>query len=276
MSKVFLSNCHTHTVYCDGNNTPEEMVKQAVKQGFHSLGFSVHSPMKFENDYAIKLDKLDEYYNCIEKLKNEYKGSIEIYNGIELDCDHDEFDTSRFDYIIVAVHQLHCGDRIYSIDYTADELKRCVEAEFDGSYLAMAKQYYSSLARFVCDIKPDVVAHTDLISKFNHQSKLFDEDNIEYQMITKLYLERICLECPDTIFEVNTGAMFRCKNPAPYPAMFILRFLNENNMKITLSSDTHSTDSLDYGFNEAVNLIKQAGYSEIYLLDNGGFKPHKI
>lgn len=273
---MFLSNCHTHTVYCDGKNTPEEMVRQAVRLNFHSLGFSVHSPMKIENDYAVRLDKLDTYYNHIERLKKEYQGSIEIYNGIELDCDHDNFDYSKFDYVIAAVHQLHCGNRIYSIDYTADELKRCVDTEFDGSYLAMAKQYFSSLARFVCDIKPDVVAHADLITKFNHQDKLFDEDSIEYQMTAKLYLERICLECPDTIFEVNTGAMFRCHNPTPYPAGFILKFLNEHNMRITLSSDSHSTDSLDYGFHEVLDIIRQAGYNELYFLDNGEFKPHEI
>lgn len=252
------------------------MVKAAVSEGFSSLGFSVHSPMTFENDYAIRPEKIDEYYNHIEKLKTDYRGKIEIYNGIELDSDHSDLDVSRFDYVIAAVHQLHCGDRIYSIDDTAEELRNCVKAEFDGSYLAMAKQYYSSLARFVCEVKPDVVAHADLITKFNGQYKLFDEDNAEYQMISKLYLERICLECPDTIFEVNTGAMFRCGNKTPYPALFILKFLKEHGMRITLTSDSHSTDSLHYGFDEAVSRIKQAGFDEIYFLDNGKFRPHRI
>lgn len=274
---MFISNCHTHTLYCDGKNSPEEMVESAVKQGFRSLGFSVHSPMGFDNDYAISADRLDEYFNHIERLKEQYADKIEIGNGVELDADYDKnYHYHRFDFIIGAVHQLHCGERIYSIDNTPQELDACVQKEFSGSYLAMAKQYYSSLASFICSIKPDVVAHADLIAKFNEKYRLFDESNREYQMIAKLYLERICLECPDTLFEVNTGAMYRCGNRFPYPAPFLLRFLNEHNMKITLSSDAHSTESLRYGFDFAVDYIKQAGFTEVYFLDGGTFKPHHL
>lgn len=263
-------------MYCDGKNTPEEMAEKAVSLKFHSLGFSVHSPMTFDNDYAISLNKLDEYYRHIESLKAEYKRTLEIDNGIELDRDHADIDFSRFDFLIGAVHQLHCDDRIYSIDNTAEELDRCVKREFSGSYLAMAKLYYSSLADFICHVKPDVVAHVDLITKFNDRYHLFDENNTEYQMITKLYLERICLECPDTVFEVNTGAMFRCGNQTPYPARFILEFLREHHMKITLSSDAHSTESLCYGFDEAKEYIRRAGYREIYFLDGGSFRVSPI
>lgn len=273
---MFLSNCHTHTFYCDGKNSPEQMAESAVEQGFQSLGFSVHSPMNFKNDFAIPLDRLDEYFDAIEHLKEKYKDRLEIYNGIEMDADSEDYNYSKFDYRIAAVHQLHCGDRIYSIDDTPEELADCVKREFGGSFTAMAKQYYSSLASFVCSVKPDVVAHVDLITKFNEKYKLFDENNIEYQMIAKLYIERICLECPDIIFEVNTGAMFRCGNQHPYPADFILKFLNEHGAKITLSSDSHSVDSLQFGFERATEIIKEAGFQEIFFLDGGQFKAHSI
>lgn len=273
---MFLSNCHTHTFYCDGKNSPEQMAESAVEQGFQSLGFSVHSPMNFKNDFAITLDRLDEYFNTIERLKEKYKNQLEIYNGIEIDADCEDYDYSKFDYRIAAVHQLHCCERIYSIDDTPEELADCVKKEFGGSFAAMAKQYYSSLASFVCSVKPDVVAHVDLITKFNEKYKLFDEGNIEYQMIAKLYIERICLECPDILFEVNTGAMFRCGNQHPYPADFILKFLSGRGAKITLSSDSHSIDSLQFGFKKAIEIIKEAGFHEIYFLDGGQFKAHSI
>ena len=273
---MFLSNCHTHTFYCDGKNSPEQMAESAVEQGFQSLGFSVHSPMNFKNDFAITLDRLDEYFNTIERLKEKYKSQLEIYNGIEIDADCEDYDYSKFDYRIAAVHQLHCCERIYSIDDTPEELADCVKKEFGGSFAAMAKQYYSSLASFVCSVKPDVVAHVDLITKFNEKYKLFDEGNIEYQMIAKLYIERICLECPDILFEVNTGAMFRCGNQHPYPADFILKFLSGRGAKITLSSDSHSIDSLQFGFKKATEIIKEAGFHEIYFLDGGQFKAHSI
>ena len=35
-------NLHTHTKYCDGTDSPEELVCEAVKRGFSALGFSGH------------------------------------------------------------------------------------------------------------------------------------------------------------------------------------------------------------------------------------------
>ncbi|MCM1545351.1 MAG: histidinol-phosphatase HisJ family protein, partial [Ruminococcus sp.] len=169
---MIKSNCHTHTCFCDGKNTAEEMTEAAIQKGFVSLGFSGHSPMNFENEWAINENQLQKYVETINKLKTKYADKIEIYNGIELDSDHVKLDKSQFDYIIGSVHQLHCGEKIYSIDETADELKTCVENEFDGNWLAMSKQYYSSVAKFICDEKPDVVGHYDLIEKFNENKVL--------------------------------------------------------------------------------------------------------
>ncbi|MGN0467251.1 MAG: histidinol-phosphatase HisJ family protein, partial [Acutalibacteraceae bacterium] len=230
----------------------------------------------FENDYAISADKLSEYIETIESLKEKYKGKIEIYNGIELDSDYESVDKSKFDFVIASVHQLHCGEKIYSIDNTAAELSDCVKNEFGGSWNAMAKQYYSSVSSFVCKIKPDVVGHFDLIGKFNDNAQLFEKNNVEYKLITKTYLDRICYACPDTIFEVNTGAMFRQGNKSPYPDKFILKHLCKMGMKITITSDAHSTDSLDFAFDEAARYCKDCGYKTAYALKNGRFVEYDL
>lgn len=273
---MFKSNCHTHTLFCDGKNTAEEMVQAAIDKGFCSLGFSGHSPMTFENNWAIKEDRVVEYVNHINELKEKYKDKIEIYTGLELDKDHTPIDRSLFDYVIGSVHALTCSEKVYSVDYTADELRKCINTEFEGNALAMVKQYYSTLAKFICNEKPDVVGHFDLIEKFNEDGSFFDSSSMEYRLMAQLYLERICLECPDIIFEVNTGAMARIGKKQPYPALFLLKQLNEFGMKITISSDAHSADTLDFAFDTAVQSCKECGYNEIYILKNGGFMPIKI
>ncbi len=273
---MIKSNCHTHTNFCDGSCSAEEMVKAAIEKGFVSLGFSGHSPMSFENDWAIQKERLNDYIDCINSLKNKYSGNLEIYNGIELDSDYADIDKSKFDYVIGSVHQLHCEDRIYAIDNTAGELESCIAKEFDGNPLAMAKQYYSSYAKFICSEKPNVAGHFDLIEKFNDNKEIFDNESVEYQMITELYLERICLECPNIIFEVNTGAMYRMGNSRPYPAAFIMRKLKEMNMRVTITSDAHCADALDFAFSDAENYCKSFGFDEVYILKDGKFVPIKI
>ena len=43
-------NLHTHSSYCDGKDTPEELVLYAINSGFSSIGFSGHISPK---DYTI-------------------------------------------------------------------------------------------------------------------------------------------------------------------------------------------------------------------------------
>ena len=273
---MFLSNCHTHTVFCDGNNTAEEMVQEAISLGFKSLGFSVHSPMNIDNYYALKPERVGEYINTILSLKEKYKDKIEIYNGIELDSNWDYIDPDKFDYIIGSMHHLHCPGKIYGVDETEEETKECVQNEFGGDWLAYAKSYYSALCEYLCKLKPDVVGHFDLIEKFNDKQKLFDSTSTEYQMIVKAYLSRICDCCPESIFEVNTGAMFRLGNENPYPAKFILEFLKQRGMRITISSDAHCTEALAFEFEKAEHLCRECGFNEVYMLRNGRFEAVEI
>ena len=40
---MIKSNLHTHTTFCDGKNTPEDVVKEAMERGFDIIGFSAHA-----------------------------------------------------------------------------------------------------------------------------------------------------------------------------------------------------------------------------------------
>ena len=78
-----LANFHTHTVFCDGNNTAEEVVKSAIEKGFSAIGFSGHGYTEFDLRYCMK--NTEGYIAEIKWLKEEYKNKIQIYLGIEED-----------------------------------------------------------------------------------------------------------------------------------------------------------------------------------------------
>lgn len=273
---VMKSNCHTHTVYCDGKNTAEEMIKKAISSGFSVLGFSGHVPMNFESGWAMSQEDLEIYYNEISSLKEKYKDKIEILCGIELDPDYELKKEYDFDYVISSVHQIHKGGKIYSIDYTAEELSFCAEKEYGGNWNKLAEEYFENVADFVIREKTDVVGHFDLITKFNESSHLFDESDEKYQMYALKSIDRIIDEKPDVVFEVNTGAMFRCGNKNPYPAEFILKRIKEKGGRIAVSSDAHCTDALDFAFDEAEAYCKACGFDEIWHITGDGFICQKI
>ena len=48
-------NLHSHTTFCDGKNSAEEMVVSAIDHGFDVFGFSGHSYTPFDESYCMSL-----------------------------------------------------------------------------------------------------------------------------------------------------------------------------------------------------------------------------
>ena len=69
-----LSNLHTHTNFCDGKNSAEEMIVSAIEKGFVSLGFSGHGYTKDDTSYCMT--DTDGYIKEIKRLKAKYKKDI--------------------------------------------------------------------------------------------------------------------------------------------------------------------------------------------------------
>ena len=69
---MIKTNFHTHTTFCDGKNTPEEMVQSAIEKGFSSLGFSVHSPMFYAPEHGIAEENVDAYIADVRAMAKKY------------------------------------------------------------------------------------------------------------------------------------------------------------------------------------------------------------
>lgn len=273
--KLF-SNCHTHTDFCDGKSSAADTVVSALELGFVSLGFSGHSPLPYESGYAMTPEGMADYIKQVRQLRQRYKDKLDILCGIEWDNDTGEdFRFSDFDFCLGAVHQLH-GDEIYPIDLSAEVLSDCVRDVFAGSWLNMAKKYYELVYYTACVPEVDIVAHFDLITKFNTVSRLFDEDDPKYQGVALECLDGIIDRRPELVFEVNTGAMNRAKKSGAYPAPFLLKRLNERGARVTVTSDCHSADSLTFGFDRALEQCRAAKIKSVYILKSSGFEEISI
>lgn len=79
-----LANYHTHTSFCDGANTPEEIVLYAIDKGFSSLGFSGHGYTPFDLRYCMQ--DTQGYIEEVTRLKAKYGNKIDIYCEVEEDA----------------------------------------------------------------------------------------------------------------------------------------------------------------------------------------------
>ena len=260
------SNLHTHTTYCDGKNSPEEIVLAAIGKGFSSIGFSGHGYTDFDLRYCIK--DVEGYKKEITSLKEKYKGEIEVYLGVEEDM-YCQVKRSDYDYVIGSSHYCFVNGEYYPIDSSPAHFGKCLDA-FNYDVERMAEDYYGRFCKYINTRKPDIVGHFDLITKFDETDDARFLPCEEYHAIAERWLLR-ALPC-GALFEVNTGAIARSLRTSPYPHERLLRLLQKNGAGVVLSSDSHQKETLDFAFDEARRLLRSVGFCRVYALSDGKFR----
>ena len=265
MKNNTVANYHTHTTFCDGKNTPREILLAAIEKGLSSIGFSGHGYTDFDLRYCMK-DTVG-YIAEINRLKTEFAGKIEIYLGVEEDA-FCYVNRSDFDYIIGSSHYFCVDGKYYPIDSNYEYFKKCLEL-FGYDIMAMTHAYYGAFCEYIAKRKPDIIGHFDLITKFDELDKSLFLESREYNEAAEKYLSlAIDSGC---LFELNTGAISRGYHSSAYPAENLLYILKSKGAGLVLSSDSHSTETLDFGFGEARKYLKDIGFDGVYLMRGGRF-----
>lgn len=256
---MIRSNFHTHTTYCDGKHTPEEMVISAINNNMHAIGFSTHSYTSIDLSYCIRKEKIAAYQQEINALKEKYKDKINIYCGSELDVFSD-MDRDGFDYFLGAVHYIEKDGSYLTVDGSAKEQTEDAAKYFGGDMLAYCEAYYETVKK-IADMKEvGFIAHFDLVTKFNENYELFDEKDPRYiKAWQDAALHLIKMGIP---FEINTGAISRGARKTPYPRREIADFIVANSGRFIMTSDCHHKDWLLCAFDEADKI-----YNGIEILD---------
>ncbi len=266
----YLQNLHTHTIFCDGKDTPEEMILAALEKGFDSLGFSGHSYMDFSQDFSMSLAGTEQYKQEISVLKEKYAGQIEIYCGMEVEL-FSEVELTGYDYLIGSAHYFKIDGAYIGFDRDAVGAKSAIDTYFDGDGLRYAKAYYEMLATLPQHGDFDILGHFDLITKHSEKFDFFDPEAPQYLQYAFDAIEALRGKVP--LFEVNTGAIARGYRTTPYPSIPILKRLLECGFLPVISSDCHDRNKLDCAFDDCVELLETCGVKDRYVLTAGGFQP---
>ncbi len=259
-----VTNYHTHTTYCDGKNTPEEMIQSAIKNGMAEIGFSVHSPMDFECSWAIKKEKLDDYKAELLSLREKYKDQIKVYIGIEQDY-FSTIPTNDFDYVIGSVHYIYKNGEYLALDLSADEMKDNIKKHYGGDALAYCEDYYDLVSDVYNKTHCHIIGHFDLITKFNERLPLIDTNAPRYKKAVKKALDSL-FKSP-AIFEINTGAISRGYRTCPYPQEEIMDIIAESGKPFVINSDSHNVESIAFGIKEQIRELSVCGYRYLTSLE---------
>lgn len=274
-------NFHTHSHFCDGSSDPEDYVKAALEEGFQSLGFSSHSPLPFENPFAIANDtKLKIYAKKVNHLKAAYSGQIEIYLGLEIDfipgvsMPFDYFKTvAGLEYVIGGVHLIKKPgvDQLWFTDGPlAETYDKGMKMLFGEDIKAAVTAYWQQVREMIETQKPDVVAHLDKI-KMHNKNRFFTEDEEWYQ--EQLDETLACIAKSGTIVEVNTRGIYKGRSDELFPGIKALEKIHQLQIPITLSSDAHRPEELSAYFAEAIDILKNIGFRHLMKFTGISWEP---
>ena len=265
-----IQNLHSHTTFCDGRNTPEEMAGAAVRLGMDALGFSGHGPSNAPDDAAMARSTVPAYWEAVLRVKEKYAGRLEVFLGIERDWFWAP-DGGDWDYVIGSVHYVEKDGAYLGVDHSEKVFLENVEQRCGGDFYAFAEDYYRLVGEVPERTGCQIVGHFDLITKFNEGDRLFDTSHPRYRNAALDALDRLAER--DVIFEINTGAMSRGYRSAPYPSPALLRAMRERDLPLCITSDCHDRSHLLYAFPQAAGLARSCGYREQMVLTGEGFVP---
>lgn len=266
----YKQNLHTHSTYADGKDTPEQMLLEAIRRGFDSVGFSEHSYMHFSDyPYQMTPEQTRDYQAEIASLKEKYKGIIDVFCGLEFEM-FSQVPLDGFDYLIGSLHYLDFDGCILGFDRGLEETLSYVREHFGGDGLQFARRYFETLCALPEKGSFDILGHFDLITKNNEKCRFIDTESKEYLSAGFEAIHALKGKIP--LFEVNTGAISRGYRTAPYPQMEFLKEFHRCGFGAVITSDCHDKNYIDCHFAESAELLAQACFRTRWILTDSGFR----
>ena len=246
------------------------MADAAIEKGLKTLTFTDHCDFDYPNvpDPDLFLMKKPLYFATLRELQERYKTKVEILIGVEigLAAEHAEAITAfaegePFDFIIGSSHVVHGRD-----PYIPGYFDGISESEGYG-------QYFRSIPENAQAIKCyNVYGHLDYVVRYGPNKDL-DYHPYDYLDIFDPGLKTIIAEGKG--IELNTGGWTRGLKQAHPHLDLLKRYLELGGEIITVGSDAHSPNSVGYGFTQAEELLKTAGfkYYAVYKAQKPRFFP---
>lgn len=267
----FLSNAHTHTPYCDGKSSPQEMIREARRLGFVSLGFSGHGDQGFDFAYSMSYGKQEAYERQLRAMQEELSTGEgpRLWVGLEQDAltppEKKAQNRARLDYILGSTHYLDRDfhGQVVAADGDSETLAAYAQEVFQGDLMAVVRRYFDLHVEMLLEDRPHIIGHFDLIRK-SSGSGLFDAGSKAYRGIALEALER-ALPCGG-VMEVNTGSIARGYLEEPYPSLELLGAWREMGGPVTLTSDCHDAALLNFGLDETLLTLRALGYRSVLRL----------
>ena len=273
--RISLHGGHS-SAFCDHADDPlEAIVEAAVAAGCPTYGIAEHAPRvephrlyKEERELGWDVATLDrlftEYAATLDRLTAEYEDRITLLKGFEAEVvPEDNYaevmlgykERLGFEYMAGSVHWV-AG---HIIDYRPEHFEAAIKA--CGGLEPCAIRYYETAAQMIAALKPDVVAHFDLIRKMAPS-----EESVATPKVRAAAMEAMDLvRQHGLILDINTAAL-RKGGTTPYPAPWLLEAARDMGIACCFGDDSHRVSEVAFAFDEARQYLLAHGIRHITTL----------
>ncbi len=252
---IYKTDYHIHSLFSDGRAAPEDYLIPALKAGLNEIGFSEHLTLFVEDTGWSMNDKKAGIYLKHMKGFVEKTQEITVRTGLEVDFlqgrekeIHSFLKNIDIDYAIGSVHYL--GET--TVDngpefYNGKNIDRLYEDYFEQVIAAAASGLF------------DIIAHCDLIRIYGFRPS-FDLEPW-YRKLAESF------KMHDVALEINTNGRNR---PIAdfYPDRKYVSIFREEGVPVCVNSDAHMPSRVAQYFDEAYDLLRNAGYTEMAVFRN--------
>lgn len=267
------TNYHSHCSFCDGKAPMEEFVEAAVRQGFTAYGISSHAPLPFSTSWTLSRSEVPAYLAEFKRLKEKYKGEIDLYAGMEIDylnpVQHPAigyFQHLPLDYRIGSVHLIYTPEgEIIDTDTSPENFRKFWKEQFQGDLKRMLETYFEASMRLVEAGGFDFVGHANKIFYNAEQScpGITEEDWYK----RKLSDFFVFVAEKGLMVEINTKAYSR--KGCFFPNIRDWEILRELQIPIVVNSDAHRPELVNAGRPQALQQLKEKGFKTVRELRAG-------
>lgn len=255
-----IADYHMHTFLCGhAIGEPAAYADHALALGLKEIGFSDHAPLVSHEDPSITMsfEQLPRYHTMLEALRDQYaRKNLKVKIAIEADYipgfeakTQKILDGYPYDYVLGSVHFI--GD--FAFD-NPQEKERLKTNNIDKVYL----DYHALLRKSAQSKLFDVMAHVDLVKKFGDRADM--DLTLEVEKTADIFKKS------NVVIEINSSGL---RKPVQeiYPSLAELSIYCGAGVMITFGSDAHAPNEVGYGFSDAVQWAKKAGYREYVLFE---------
>ena len=251
---IYKTDYHMHSSYSDGRSDPEDYITPAIEAGLSEIGFSEHLNLFKTNDAGnMNPVNISQYISHIETLRKIVK-NIKIKIGLEVDYFagkekeiNDYLSALPLDYIIGSVHYM--GEKTVDLGpefYEGKSIDRLFDLYFDSVSAAASSGLF------------DIIGHCDLIRIYGYKPSSNQE--LHYRKLART------MKTHNVAFEVNTNGRNRPLADF-YPDRRFLHIFREENVPVCVNSDAHMPSRIGQYFDEAYELLRYVGFTEMAVFD---------